>query len=708
MARGFHTKRRLAHAKKTRGSAPTPFTWVTLGWFLSPVHRPHRMQLPPFLQRRVASRHGGTVLFYLLFLAIALLTRVALLVKSAGVVSWNLSLLGAFGCGLVYDMAAAGLWALPITLLLTLLPAGFFAKRWARALAHVAAVMITAGLLFTAVSEWTFWDEFGVRFNFIAVDYLVYTTEVIGNIRESYNMPLILGGIAAGSLVIYGLAVRTGWIALWLNAARTPLKPRLVAGLGWFMVPLAFGLVLDSNYLPAFRNDYNRELAKNGPWSFIAAFRNNELDYDKFYPTLDLDEAFRRLHAEQAPDGAQRLGSEARDTLRYVRNEGPELRPNIIQITVESLSADFLSIFNHASRLTPNLEEIAKKSLVFDQFYATGTRTDRGMEALTLALPPTPGRSIVKRPRNANLFTLGSVLTSRGYDTAFIYGGYGYFDNMNTYFGNNGYRVIDRAAVDKADITFANAWGACDEDLFRWTVREADKSAATGRPFHYFVMTTSNHRPFTYPDGRIDLPSKIAGRAGAVKYTDFAIGQLIKEAATKPWFKNTIFVIVADHCASSAGKSELPVQNYHIPLIIYAPGGQIAPGHVSAVMSQVDFAPTLLGLLNWSYASRFYGWDVRKATGPGRALVGNYQRLGLFRDNRLTVLEPVRRSAQYVFDPRSFALTPQPADENFRGDAIAYYQTASYLYKNSGYGALTAAEQAAWAAKAGEGKPPQP
>lgn len=652
------------------------------------------MQLPQFFQRLVRSRHGGTVLFYLLFLAVALLTRVALLLKSAADVSWNLSLLGSFACGFVYDLAAAGLWSLPITLLLVLLPAGFFEKRWGRALTHVAGVMITGGLLFTAVSEWTFWDEFGVRFNFIAVDYLVYTTEVIGNIRESYNMPAILGGLAVGSVAVYALAVRTGLVAQWLDAARAPAKARIVAGLKWFLVPLAFGLLLDSNHLPAFRNDYNRELAKNGPWSFIAAFRNNELDFDKFYPTLAIDDSFRRLHAQQARDGAPRLGNDPHDTLRYIRNPGPELRPNVIQITVESLSADFLGIFNRASRLTPNLEEIAGKSLLFRNFYATGTRTDRGMEALTLALPPTPGRSIVKRPRNDNMFTLGSVFRSRGYDTAFIYGGFGYFDNMNAYFGNNGYRVIDRASVDQKDITFANAWGACDEDLFRWTLREADKSAAAGKPFHYFVMTTSNHRPFTYPEGKIDLPSKIAGRAGAVKYTDFAIGQLIREASTKPWFKNTIFVIVADHCASVAGKSELPVQNYHIPLMIYSPGGQIAPGHVDALMSQVDYAPTLLGLLNWSYASRFYGWDVRKATAPGRVLIGNYQRLGLFRDNQLTVLKPVRHSAQFAYDPATFVLTPQVTDQDFRGDAIAYYQTASYLYKIGGYRALSAEEQA--------------
>ncbi|MDI1319362.1 MAG: sulfatase-like hydrolase/transferase, partial [bacterium] len=332
------------------------------------------------------------------------------------------------------------------------------------------------------------------------------------------------------------------------------------------------------------------------------------------------------------------------------------------------------------------LADIAGQTLVFDKFYATGTRTDRGMEALTLAVPPTPGRSLVKRPKNEDMFTLGSVFRAKGYDTAFIYGGFGYFDNMNYFFGHNGYRVIDRTGVPKEDITFANVWGVCDEDLFRWTLREADASTAGGKPFHYFVMTTSNHRPYTFPAGRIDLPSKTSGRAGAVKYTDYAIGKFIRDASAKPWFKNTVFVIVADHCASSAGKTALPVQNYHIPLIIFAPGGQIAPGHIRELTSQVDYAPTLLGLLNWSYPSRFFGRDVR-ATDPkeARVLVGTYQKLGLLKDDDFLVLTPVRRQNQYLYDRTSYTLTDEPLDPAFAREAVSYYQAASYLFQQQLY-----------------------
>jgi phosphoglycerol transferase MdoB-like AlkP superfamily enzyme len=646
----------------------------------------------------LARRDGGVVLFIGLFMAVALVLRLALLAQAAWAYDWNWTLAAAFAWGALFDLGAALLFAAPLALVLAVLPKGAFERRWMRGLAHGFFVAVLAGLLFSAVAEWFFWDEFSTRFNFIAVDYLVYTTEVIANIRESYPMPAILAGLAVVSVGLYLLLVRTGWVDMWLEAPAEAAGRRYLRGGAWVAVAVLAAVGLDSSQLPAFENTYNRELAKNGPWSLFAAFRNNELDYHQFYPTMPEQEAFAALKSELAQHGSIAIGPEgAMDTLRYIKNTGPEQHLNVIQITVESLSAKFLGAYNPQSKLTPNLDALAAKSLVFDELYATGTRTDRGMEALALGLPPTPGRSLVKRPNNAGLFTLGSVFNARGYDTAFIYGGYGYFDNMNTFFGGNGYRIVDRAAVKDADITFANAWGACDEDLFHWTIREADAQAAAGKPFHFFVMTTSNHRPYTYPDGRIDLPSKTSGRNGAVKYTDFAIGQLIKEASTKPWFKNTVFVIVADHCASVAGKTELPVQNYHIPMLIYAPGGQIAPGHVGDLMSQIDYAPTLLGLLNWSYATRFYGWDVRVATGDRRALIGNYQKLGLYEPGTLDVLKPMRDHRSYVYDPATFTLSARGKDEGERAEAIAYYQTASYLYKNNGYKAISDTQQAAYA-----------
>ncbi len=226
-----------------------------------------------------------------------------------------------------------------------------------------------------------------------------------------------------------------------------------------------------------------------------------------------------------------------------------------------------------------------------------------------MSIPPTPGRSIVKRiGRESGYGSLGQQFNARGYDSVFIYGGRGYFDNMNAFFSGNGYRVVDQSSVAEGDMTFKNAWGMSDEDLYQQTLKVADADHAQGKPFFLQLMTTSNHRPYTYPDGRIDIPSG-EGREGAVKYTDYAIGQFLQQARAKPWFNQTVFVFVADHTAGSAGQEDLPVANYHIPLFIYAPA-LIQPQAFTEVASQIDLAPTLLGLLNIDYSSTFFGRNV--------------------------------------------------------------------------------------------------
>jgi hypothetical protein len=634
---------------------------------------------------RLERRHGGAWLALLITLVIGFLTRVALLVKAAGDVTWDVTLPAAFVVGALYDLASTLWWMLPLIVLLAVLPAQFFARRSGRALAHTIGLLVLPALIFIGVAEGLFWDEFGVRFNFIAVDYLVYTKEVAGNIRESYSIPLILACVLGAGALGDWLLWRSGWPARWLDHADTITGPRWRAAAGWGVTTLVLGFGLRERYVQIFPNQYNRELAKSGLWSLFAAFRANQLDFDRFYSTLAVDAAFKRMRGILAADDAEALANDPHDWLRLVRHVGPEQRLNVIQITVESLSAEFLARYGNRDKLTPNLDALASRALVFDRFYATGTRTDRGMEALTLSVPPTPGRSLVKRPENDHLFTLGSVFRSKGYETAFIYGGFGYFDNMSAFFAGNGYRVIDRAKVSADDITFANVWGACDEDLFRWTIREADHDFAQGKQFFDFVMTTSNHRPFTYPAGKIRLPSKISGRAGGVSYTDYAIGEFLRAAQTKPWFNETIFVFVADHCASSAGKSELPVQNYHIPLFIFAPGGQVRPGVVRTLASQIDYAPTLLGLLGWTYPSRFYGCDLLtnnvNAAG-GRALIGNYQKLGFYTTGELVVLQPGQRTATFTYEESDHKLESRKPDPTLIDDAIAYYQTASWLFKH--------------------------
>ena len=258
---------------------------------------------------------------------------------------------------------------------------------------------------------------------------------------------------------------------------------------------------------------------------------------------------------------------------------------------------------------------------------------------------------------------------------------------MNYFFGANGYRLVDlpRQLEAGKKPTFANAWGACDEDSFAWSLEEADKAHAAGKPFHHFVMTTSNHRPYTWPAGKID--PKLVNREGGVAYTDYAIGAFLKAAADKPWFKDTVFVIVSDHCASVAGKNELEVRKYEIPLFIWSPG-HIPARRFDPMMSQIDTAPTVLGLLNLPYTSRFVGTDVLQPGYQPRAFISNYQKVAMLRgDGLLTVLKPVRNATQYQANLATGALSPRvpaPGDDEALQQAIDYYQGTDQLFNQGG------------------------
>ncbi len=340
-------------------------------------------------------------------------------------------------------------------------------------------------------------------------------------------------------------------------------------------------------------------------------------------------------------------GVDSKSITHYVRNSGEEKKMNVVLISIESLSAEYMRLFGNTKQLTPFLDSLSEHSLTFTNLYATGTRTVRGLEALSLSVPPTPGQSIVRRPNNEGLFTLATVLKEKGYACKYIYGGYGYFDNMNYFFGHNGYQVIDRTSLNDDEIDYENIWGVADENLFTLSLREIDHSTDSGKLVLAHIMTTSNHRPFTYPEGRIDIPSHTS-RSGAVKYTDYAIRQFFLEARKRKWYNNTLFVITADHCASSAGKTELPIRKYQIPLMVFSPG-TIIPRQENRLMSQIDIAPTLLGLLNFSYTSKFYGYDIFKLKeGNERAFISTYQALGLLERDSMVILTPRKKPEVFL------------------------------------------------------------
>jgi Phosphoglycerol transferase and related proteins, alkaline phosphatase superfamily len=437
------------------------------------------------------------------WLVIFLLTRTVLLLTHLD--EAGSGFLSVFGIGLLYDLGFIAYAALPMGLYLLLCPPALWRRRGHRWLLQGLLTVSLFAMLFTSVAEWLFWDEFGVRFNFIAVDYLVYSDEVLNNLLESYPIGTLLSILAVLAIAL-SFALRKPFNAA-LDAPLPPLRGRLLNALGLLIVAgLSLQLLSQDSPRAQGGNAYQNELASNGPYQFFAAFRNNELDYPQFYSSLPPAIVAQQIRAELSEPNAHFIGEDPQDIRRMIDNPGTVRKPNIVLVTIESFSAKYMGSNGDTRNLTPNLDALRKQSLYFNNFYATGTRTDRGLEAITLAIPPTPGRSIVKRVgRESGFASLGQQLSAVGYDSVFVYGGRGYFDNMNAFFSGNGYRVVDQSSVDESEIHFKNAWGMADEDLYKQTLKLADADYAKQQPFLLQLMTTSNHRPYTYPDNRIDI-----------------------------------------------------------------------------------------------------------------------------------------------------------------------------------------------------------
>lgn len=549
-------------------------------------------------------------------------------------------------------------------------------------LINVMLLIAFIAIILNAISEWFFWEEFSTRFNFIAVDYLIYTNEVIGNIKESYPINIIISIIVIVSLALLFLVKNQlfAWVHICENIFTRSWK-----ALSLLVMAAVLYFVIQEKWHHFSKNEYANELAGNGLYQFAVAFKNNDLDFYKFYKTIPDEKAFKIVRAQLSDSNSTFTSNDIFNIERNVRSKQEEKKCNVVLISIESLSADFMRHFGNNQNITPYLDSLADKSMFFTNLYASGTRTVRGLEALTLSLPPVPGQSIIKRPDHAKMFTIGSVFKSKGYITQYIYGGYSYFDNMQAFFSSNGYEVIDRSAIKPADIHYQNIWGVADEDEFTLAINTLDKNYAQHKPFFTHIMTVSNHRPFTYPEGRIDIPSSTQSRDGAVKYTDYCINKFLKEASVKPWFANTVFVIVADHCAGSAGSVQLPVTGYHIPLLIFSPSN-IQPQIISKLTAQIDIAPTLLGLLNFNYKSKFFGQDVfTENYNNQKAYISTYQGLGFLKNDQLIIQSPVRKINQFIPDYKTGSASITALNDTLATMATSLYQTAAWLIKNKKY-----------------------
>ena len=582
-----------------------------------------------------------------------------------------------FLVGLRFDLLVGLCFVLPQLMHLTFFSNRAVTGRTSRFLLSGEWLLGFTFLPFLSIAEFLFFEEFESRLNYLAFEYLVYPTEVMTNIWQSYPIvPLLvlLGGIGGGLTLLLRrkslreLAVPIPWQRRYGILAGVLA---LIAGL-WFSTSEADMKVTT--------NRVANEAAGNGLYTFVYYAWTCKVDYNRYYATIDEDQAVSHLRNCVLSDSDQLHAGSAHPLDRTVNTGRPRRDLNVAIIMEESLGANFIGVLGDARGLSPHFDEVSKQGILLDNFYATGNRTARALEAITTSLPPIPTESILKRDHSEHVFTLANVLAKRNYERVFLYGGRGLFDGMRSFMLANGYsRFIEEH--DFENPTFANAWGVSDEDLFRHGIKEMDRLHSTGRPFLTTFMTVSNHRPYTYPPGRIPQTDK--SRENAVRYADWAIGDFFRRAKSHPFYKDTIFVVLGDHGARVYGSQLFPMKSYRVAALVVLPNGERRGTRCSTLGCSMDLAPTIMGLLGGSYRSVFFGRDVLTLDPQqGYALMQHNHDVALLdAHNHLTVLGMAKSVSNFQLDPNTFQLNPVTTGNAKRtADTISFYQLANRLY----------------------------
>ncbi|MCE0492634.1 LTA synthase family protein [Vibrio salinus] len=534
--------------------------------------------------------------------------------------------------------------------------------------------------------------EYDLRPNRIFVEYLIYPKEVMSMLWGGYKLELFIG------LVVSVITIVFLWkaTARWFNNLYYPK---------WYFRPViavllvALGVLGARNSLEhrpmnpamvAFSTDpLVNDLALNSSYSVIFAITQMESESSALtmYPKMSEQKVISTIRAQSELKPGSFI-SDKYPTLAFHNASGTK-KKNIVILLLESHGAQFVSSLG-GKDLSPNIDKLIHSGWAFTNLYATGTRSVRGIEAVTAGFPPTPARAIVKLGKSqTNYFTIADVLSKQGYATQFIYGGESHFDNMKRFFLGNGFNNIQDAATFKNPI-FVGSWGASDEDLFNKADKQFTQFTKDNKPFFSLVFTTSNHTPYQYPAGRIKHVNEPAEtRENAVKYSDYALGEFFRKARQSDYWDNTVFLVIADHDARTYGDQIVPVTHFHIPAIIT--GGGIKPRMDSRLASQLDMPATLLSLAGIDSYTPMIGHDMTKdiPIEKQRALMQRDKTFAwMDAKHHVVVFQPQKPAQTFNYNPHSKMLSKGEVPKKLVDEALAYSLWGSIVYKDNLYSQL--------------------
>jgi phosphoglycerol transferase MdoB-like AlkP superfamily enzyme len=656
-------------------------------------------QHPDTLLKRSAARLARLTIWagpFAGLLQLLLLGLVILSLSRAGLVAWQWSRVAATGIAgqVMVQGVRADLILLGYCIVIPLVLAPLLAYRRTQGIWRAVSVgWATFALIFIVFMELStpqFVMQFDVRPNRLFIEYLSYPAEVMATLWNGFRVALVLGvgftillAVGIYKLLKAASADMTSW---------RPLKLLLV----W---PLLFVLVIfqirstlahrpaNTAMFALSGDSMVNSLIINSPWSVLEALNSmsNEANSSAIYGKYPREKVLPIVKSAPWLKDAQFTSADLPTLHKQIAVMQRERPLNLVIVLEESLGATFVESLGGLP-VTPELEKLKGEGWWFDQLYATGTRSVRGIEAVVAGYPPTPARSVVKLSlAQQNFYTLALGLGKQGYHTEFVYGGEAHFDNMRGFFTGNGFQKV----VDRRDMTpvFEGSWGASDEDLFNKSLERLKTLHDAKKPFFSLIFSSSNHEPFQFPDGRIKLhdPEKQTVN-NAVKYADYALGRFIAEAKKQDYWKDTVFLIVADHDNRVYGDALVPINKFHIPGLIL--GADIQPKRIKAIASQIDLAPTMLSIMGISSEHPMIGRDfARDSETPGRALMQFDNYFAWLEGTSATILRPNQAPVLGLYDSAKSTVTISPTapDAQQVDKAMAHVILPSILYREQRY-----------------------
>jgi len=581
---------------------------------------------------------------------------------------------------------------------LLLLPLAAFSGLWPawQKFTFVWVVACITLLFFLEAATPGFIAEYDVRPNRLFVEYLKYPKEVLPMLWNGFRVHVFLG-VAVTALTVW---LMSRFMQPWLTQQNTWSITMILLSWPLVFLLLAFAIRSTTGHRPAnpamfaiTTDSMVNSLILNSAWSVTHAIYNlkHESKSSEMYGKMSREDMIRLIAEDRVndPGTAPFLGNDAMPTLNHLVPSRQRERPlNLVVILEESLGATFVGSLGGVP-VTPELEKLKEQGWWFEQLYATGTRSVRGIEAVVTGFPPTPAQSVVKLSLSQqHFFSMADLLGRRGYHTEFIYGGESHFDNMNGFFMGNGFQAVTDQK-DYKNPVFVGSWGASDEDLFNKTHEQISKQHEQGKPFFTLVFSSSNHSPFEFPDGRIELHDPVkATENNAVKYADYALGKFIEQAKKSDYWKDTLFIVVADHDIRVRGDSLVPIKNFHIPALIL--GADLEPRKIKSVSSQIDLPVTALSLMGIEADHPMLGRDISKepADAPGRAMMQFEQHYAWMEGDKVVVLRSGKAPTHALYDTKakSLSITPTPPDSGkVEQRALANVLLPAMLYRERQY-----------------------